>query len=457
MHNEPEGLLVLDEEDDLLQLMRKLESRSGVCTSPKKPPVVHARGAIAAQPKVNAPEKKNHSVAKEKAATPVKRGEVKKTTSPKVAHSKKVDEEDEAEVNEGGGLFADDAVKSYLKEIGKLKLLTKDEELEVATRYRQTKDVAARKRLIEGNLRLVVNIAKKYMYFGMPFLDLIQEGNLGLFVAIDRFEPEKGFKLSTYATWWIRQAVTRALAVKSRTVRLPVHRVDDILKMVRVIRELTNEQGGKPKREEVAERMGVSVERVDQLQAISKMPYSLDRPVDEADEDGYLFGDMVEDTRPNAEEIVTAKKAAPEVERLLELLNPQERYIVLLRFGMTYSLTSEDIEAVLGLTEKQIQIMEGKVAEKMIPPEGVLYDRGACGDWIERVKLDPLDRMETFVFCYRFGRWEEYRATLDEVGTTLGVTRERIRQIEKKALGKLRRRIKDEEAFGEVKMVLGGA
>lgn len=460
MDHEYDGILVLDEEDLLMRLLEnklQQEKRGGCQPRPMMRP------SVTKAPLTSIPEEKNvQSVKKGSTAVPSpKKGkEVKKSSVPKVGKTViNVSEKDDEEKESAGGdnPFADDAVKSYLKEIGKIGLLTKEEEFELATRYRETGDAAARKRLIEGNLRLVVKIAKKYMYFGMTFLDLIQEGNLGLFLAIEKFEPEKGFKLSTYATWWIRQSITRALAVKSRAVRLPVHRVDEILKMIRVTRELTNEQKRKPTVEEIAERMEVTEERVAHLLMIAKVPYSLDRPIDEADDDGYMFGDMVEDTRPNAEDVVIANKAAPEVERLLEMLNPQERYILLLRFGMTYSLTPADIEAVLGITEKQMQVMESAIAEKMVPPEGVLYDRAACGEWTERVKLDPLDGDETFVFCYRFGRWEEYRATLDEIGKTIGVTRERIRQIEKKALGKLKRRIRDEEAFSEVRMVLGSA
>lgn len=455
MNSEFEGVLVLDEDDGLVQMIQKLASQKEIRPVKEKPTAVRPRT-------VSVPEKKKPPEREEKPAAPI-REEKPKTMTPKkkrpVKEKKAVedDAEEEKEVSRGDNPFGEDAVRSYLKEMAKFKLLTADEEFAIATRYRTTGDAEARELMIKGNLRLVVNIAKKYMYFGMPFLDLIQEGNLGLFLAVDRFEPEKRCKFSTYATWWVRQSITRALAVKSRTVRLPVHRVDEILKMIRVIRSLTNELKRKPMVEEIAERMGLPVERVELLRSISKLPYSLDRPLNEEDDDGYVFGDMVEDTRPNAEEVVTTNKAAPEVERLLESVNPQERYILLLRFGMTYDLTAQDIKTVLGLTEDKMRMMESKIAEKMTPPEGVLYDRAACGDWIERVKLDALDSDETFVFCYRFGRWEEYRATLDEIGKTLGVTRERIRQVEKKALEKMRRRVRDEEAFGEVRMVLGSA
>ena len=443
------GVLVLDEEDFLTQL---LERRLREEVKGKNPSRQVGKSAIASTPPVVIrEEKKVQGVVKKPAvAVAPKEKAAKRSGVPKIGKTIKKNEDEDVEDKkkqsaEQDSPFADDIIKLYLKEIGGIPLMTKEEEFKTAVRYRETGDPAARTRLIEGNLRLVIKIAKKYMYFGMPFLDLIEEGNLGLFIAIEKFEPEKGFKLSTYATWWIRQAITRALAVKSRIVRLPVHRVDEILKMIRVTRELTNEQGGRPDLKEVAERMGESVERVEYLRSISKIPYSLDRPIDESDEDGYVFGDTVEDERPNAEERVISEKADSEVERLLKLISPQERYILLLRFGMTYDLTMEDIKAVLGIDERKMYEIENRVAKRMQPPEGVLYDRAACGEWIERVQLDDLDAEETFVFCYRFGRWEGYRATLEEIGDTLGVTRERIRQIEAKALEKLRNKVDIDE------------
>lgn len=426
MSYEPEGVLVLDvcEDERLLQKIKGALSQ-GIMQAPSASP------------------------SKGRAKTPAVITVDAKRMAPK-------GEDEEQEQGRGDSPFADSAVKAYLREIGKIPLLTRKEEFEFATRYRETGDVEARRRLIEGNLRWVVKIAKKYMYFGMAFLDLIEEGNLGLFKAVEMFEPERGFKLSTYATWWIRQAITRSLANKSRVVRLPTHRIDDILKMIRVTRELTNEQGERPTIEDVALRMGATVKHAEMLKTISKMPYSLDRPIND-DDDGYEFGDMVEDPRPNAEEIVIANKAVPEVERLLELLNPRERYVLLLRFGMTYNLTPGDIEAVLGLTKEQMQMVEKRIVEKLVPPEDVLYDRAACSEWVDQVKLNIFDSEEAFVFGYRFGRWENDKATLDDISSTLGVVRERVRQIEEKALRKLKRRIRDEEAFGELKIVLGGA
>ncbi|KKU89899.1 MAG: RNA polymerase sigma factor [Candidatus Wolfebacteria bacterium GW2011_GWA2_47_9b] len=413
------GVLVLDEEDFLTQLLERRLREEGKGKNPSRQV---GKSAIASTPPVVIrEEKKVQGVVKKPAvAVAPKEKAAKRSGVPKIGKTIKKNEDEDVEDKkkqsaEQDSPFADDIIKLYLKEIGGIPLMTKEEEFKTAVRYRETGDPVARTRLIEGNLRLVIKM------------------------------PEKGFKLSTYATWWIRQAITRALAVKSRIVRLPVHRVDEILKMIRVTRELTNEQGGRPDLKEVAERMGESVERVEYLRSISKIPYSLDRPIDESDEDGYVFGDTVEDERPNAEERVISEKADSEVERLLKLISPQERYILLLRFGMTYDLTMEDIKAVLGIDERKMYEIENRVAKRMQPPEGVLYDRAACGEWIERVQLDDLDAEETFVFCYRFGRWEGYRATLEEIGDTLGVTRERIRQIEAKALEKLRNKVDIDE------------
>jgi RNA polymerase primary sigma factor len=298
--------------------------------------------------------------------------------------------------------------------------------------------------LIERNLRLVVKIAKKYIFYGMPFLDLIQEGTIGLFRAIDKFEPGRGLKLSTFATWWIRQGITRALANKNRLIRLPVNKMEELTKMIRITSELTGGLGREPTIEEIAAQMGVPEKWLTELKKDVEQPLSLDRPVgDEADAD--LLGDMVADHRPNAEEIMVKGKGVLEVEKFLSLLNPKERYIIMVRFGMTYDLTAEDIEAVLGISESQMNAIESCVAEKVQPPKEILYRQEACIEWAKRAEVKGLSAHEVFVFCYRFGRWQEESVTLTEIGMTLGVTYERVRQVEARALDKIRRYVNERE------------
>ena len=274
------------------------------------------------------------------------------------------------------GISIEDPVRMYLKEIGKVPLLSAEEEIELAQKMEQG-DMEAKKRLAEANLRLVVSIAKRYVGRGMLFLDLIQEGNLGLIKAVEKFDYNKGFKFSTYATWWIRQAITRAIADQARTIRIPVHMVETINKLIRVSRQLLQELGREPTPEEIAEEMSLPVERVREILKISQEPVSLETPIGE-EEDSHL-GDFIQDDNVP----VPADAAA-------------------------FTLLKEQLVEVLGtLTEREQKVLR-----------------------------------------LRFGLDDGRARTLEEVGKEFSVTRERIRQIEAKALRKLRhpsrsRKLKD--------------
>ena len=286
------------------------------------------------------------------------------------------DDEDDAEVPAVESVAIDDPVKVYLKEIGRVPLLSPEEEIDLAIRISEG-DESAKKRLSEANLRLVVSIAKRYLGRGMQFLDLIQEGNLGLIKAVEKFDYTKGYKFSTYATWWIRQAITRAIADQARTIRIPVHMVETINKLIRVSRQLLQELGREPTPEEIAEEMSMPVERVREILKISQEPVSLETPIGE-EEDSHL-GDFIQDDNVP----VPADAAA-------------------------FSLLKEQLNEVLGtLTEREQKVLR-----------------------------------------LRFGLDDGRARTLEEVGKEFNVTRERIRQIEAKALRKLRhpsrsRKLKD--------------
>ena len=293
----------------------------------------------------------------------------------------KLDDEEDVELDKidlsvPEGVSIEDPVRMYLKEIGKVSLLTADEEIELAQRMEEG-DENAKKRLAEANLRLVVSIAKRYVGRGMLFLDLIQEGNLGLIKAVEKFDYRKGYKFSTYATWWIRQAITRAIADQARTIRIPVHMVETINKLIRVSRQLLQELGREPTPEEIAEEMDMSVDRVREILKISQEPVSLETPIGE-EEDSHL-GDFIQDDNVP----VPADAAA-------------------------FTLLKEQLIEVLGtLTEREQKVLR-----------------------------------------LRFGLDDGRARTLEEVGKEFNVTRERIRQIEAKALRKLRhpsrsRKLKD--------------
>ena len=262
----------------------------------------------------------------------------------------------------------DDPVKVYLKEIGRVPLLSSEEEIELAVRIKNG-DVAAKKRLSEANLRLVVSIAKRYLGRGMQFLDLIQEGNLGLIKAVEKFDHTKGFKFSTYATWWIRQAITRAIADQARTIRIPVHMVETINKLVRVSRQLLQELGREPSPEEIAEAMDIPVERVREIQKISQEPVSLETPIGE-EEDSHL-GDFIQDDNvPVPAEAAASTLLKEQLVEVLGTLTEREQKVLRLRFGMDdgRARTLEEVGKEFNVTRERIRQIEAKALRKLRHP-----------------------------------------------------------------------------------------
>jgi len=262
----------------------------------------------------------------------------------------------------------DDPVKMYLKDIGRVPLLSADEEVELAKRMAEN-DVAAKKRLSEANLRLVVSIAKRYVGRGMLFLDLIQEGNLGLMKAVEKFDYQKGFKFSTYATWWIRQSITRAIADQARTIRIPVHMVETINKLTRVQRVLLQEFGREPTPAEIAEKMGVTEERVREIQKIAQDPVSLETPIGE-EEDSHL-GDFIEDektTTPSDSVAFTMLKE--QLLSVLDTLTPREERVLRLRYGIDDGKprTLEEVGKEFNVTRERIRQIEAKALRKLRHP-----------------------------------------------------------------------------------------
>ena len=262
----------------------------------------------------------------------------------------------------------DDPVKMYLKDIGQVPLLTTDEELELAQKMSEGQE-AAKKRLSEANLRLVVSIAKRYVGRGMLFLDLIQEGNLGLMKAVEKFDYQKGFKFSTYATWWIRQSITRAIADQARTIRIPVHMVETINRLVREQRILLQELGREPTLEELAERMGVSIERVSEIKKKAQDPVSLETPIGE-EEDSHL-GDFIEDDKtPTASDSVASTMLKEQIARVLDTLTPREEKVLRLRYGIDDGRprTLEEVGKEFNVTRERIRQIEAKALRKLRHP-----------------------------------------------------------------------------------------
>lgn len=261
-----------------------------------------------------------------------------------------------------------DPVRMYLKEIGRINLLTSDEEFEYAKRAEEG-DEYAKRMLAESNLRLVVSIAKRYVGRGMLFLDLIQEGNIGLMKAVDKFDPTKGYKFSTYATWWIRQAITRAIADQARTIRVPVHMVETINKLARVQRQLTQELNREPSDEEIAKKLGISVDKVREVYKISQDPVSLETPIGE-EEDSHL-GDFLRDERTmSPEEYATVELLKEELSGVLLTLTDREEKVLRLRFGLDdgQCRTLEEVGQIFGVTRERIRQIEAKALRKLRHP-----------------------------------------------------------------------------------------
>lgn len=289
----------------------------------------------------------------------------------KILESKEENDKEDAskeDLSVPKGVSVDDPVRMYLKEIGKIPLLTGEEEVSIAKRM-EAGDDTAKQELAEANLRLVVSIAKRYVGRGMSFLDLIQEGNLGLMKAVEKFDYTKGFKFSTYATWWIRQAITRAIADQARTIRIPVHMVETINKLVRVQRQLVQELGRDPIPEEIAREMNLDVEKVREIQKIAQEPVSLETPIGE-EEDSHL-GDFIPD-----EEILSPSDAATftmlkeQLDEVLESLTEREKKVLTLRFGLNdgRARTLEEVGKEFDVTRERIRQIEAKALRKLRHP-----------------------------------------------------------------------------------------
>ncbi len=280
-----------------------------------------------------------------------------------------VEEEDiKEDLSVPKGINVDDPVRMYLKEIGKIPLLTGNEEIQLAQRM-QDGDEMAKRELAEANLRLVVSIAKRYVGRGMLFLDLIQEGNLGLMKAVEKFDYKKGFKFSTYATWWIRQAITRAIADQARTIRIPVHMVETINKLVRVQRQLVQELGRDPSPEEIGNEMGMEVERVREIMKIAQEPVSLETPIGE-EEDSHL-GDFIPDDEVLAPaEAATFTMLREQLIDVLDTLTPREQKVLRLRFGLDdgRARTLEEVGKEFEVTRERIRQIEAKALRKLRHP-----------------------------------------------------------------------------------------
>ena len=274
------------------------------------------------------------------------------------------------------GLAIDDPVRLYLKEIGKVPLLTTDREKELAERM-MAGDESAKTELVEANLRLVVSIAKRYVGRGMFFLDLIQEGNLGLMKAVDKFDYTKGYKFSTYATWWIRQAITRAIADQARTIRIPVHMVETIHKVSRYSRQLLQEYGREATAEEIGEKMGMSAEKVREIMKIAQDPVSLETPIGE-EEDSHLGDFIPDDDTPSPAEATSTNILREELEKQLHTLTPREEHVIKLRFGLYdgRTRTLEEVGKEFDITRERSRQIEAKALRKLRHPSRARHLKG---------------------------------------------------------------------------------
>lgn len=282
--------------------------------------------------------------------------------------SKTKKEKKSAEIAVPKGVSIDDPVRMYLKEIGKIPLLKPHEEVEYAKRMGEG-DAYAKERLVEANLRLVVSIAKRYVGRGMLFLDLIQEGNLGLIKAVEKFDYTKGFKFSTYATWWIRQAITRAIADQARTIRIPVHMVETINKLIRVSRQLLQELGRDPKPEEIAKEMNMSEDKVREIMKIAQDPVSLETPIGE-EEDSHLGDFIPDEDAPAPAEAAAYSLLREQIAVVLDTLNEREQKVLKLRFGLEdgRSRTLEEVGKEFDVTRERIRQIEAKALRKLRHP-----------------------------------------------------------------------------------------
>ncbi|MDO4563626.1 MAG: RNA polymerase sigma factor RpoD [Clostridia bacterium] len=285
-----------------------------------------------------------------------------------IASVDEVDEEELEDLSMPEGINVDDHVRMYLKEIGKVPLLTQEEELYYAERMTNG-DESARKKLTEANLRLVVSIAKRYVGRGMLFLDLIQEGNLGLIKAVEKFDYTKGYKFSTYATWWIRQAITRAIADQARTIRIPVHMVETINKLIRVSRQLLQELGREPAPEEIAKEMNMSIDKVREIMKIAQEPVSLETPIGE-EEDSHLGDFIPDDDAPAPSEAASFLLLKEQLMDVLNTLTPREEKVLRLRFGLEdgRARTLEEVGSVFKVTRERIRQIEAKALRKLRHP-----------------------------------------------------------------------------------------
>ena len=276
--------------------------------------------------------------------------------------------DEELDISIPEGISIDDPVRMYLKEIGKVPLLTADEEIDLAHRM-ENGDIEAKRRLAEANLRLVVSIAKRYVGRGMQFLDLIQEGNLGLIKAVEKFDYRRGFKFSTYATWWIRQAITRAIADQARTIRIPVHMVETINKLIRVSRQLLQELGREPQPDEIAKEIGMSVDKVREIMKISQEPVSLETPIGE-EEDSHLGDFIPDDDAPAPAEAAAFTLLKEQLIDVLDTLTAREEKVLRLRFGLDdgRARTLEEVGKEFNVTRERIRQIEAKALRKLRHP-----------------------------------------------------------------------------------------
>ena len=277
-------------------------------------------------------------------------------------------QEEELDLSVPEGVAIDDPVRMYLKEIGKVPLLSSAEEVELAQRIEKG-DLVAKKKLAEANLRLVVSIAKRYVGRGMQFLDIIQEGNLGLIKAVEKFDYRKGYKFSTYATWWIRQAITRAIADQARTIRIPVHMVETINKLIRVSRQLLQELGREPAPEEVAKCMEMPVDKVREIMKIAQEPVSLETPIGE-EEDSHLGDFIPDDEAPAPAEAAAFTMLKEQLINVLDTLTPREEKVLRLRFGLDdgRARTLEEVGKEFNVTRERIRQIEAKALRKLRHP-----------------------------------------------------------------------------------------